>query len=176
MASSSSSSGSSTSEHQLFSLKLDNIQRLSDSSSYQSWCGIAKLYFEKMGLLSIIDGSNVAPTDEAELKKWRGKDIDARLALAVLVDQSITNLVSDAPTAHGAWKALQDKYDRRNPTTLYHSVKSFFSDLQKTDDTTMLDHINHYEKTHRNLLDRCRDTASDDPYQSLAEYLQHDKI
>jgi len=40
----------------------------------------------------------------------------------------------------------------------------------------MLDHLNGYENYLRQLVQRCKDTSSDDPYQHLANYLSIEKI
>jgi len=93
-----------------------------------------------------------------------------------MVDMSISHIVSEAPTAKDAWQALQDRFDRRNSTTLYTSVKSFFTSMSMTDSTTMLDHINRYENYLRQLVQRCKDTSSDDLYQHLVNYLSDEKI
>jgi len=89
---------------------------------------------------------------------------------------SISHIVSEAPTVKNAWQALQDRFDHRNPTTLYTSIKSFFTSMFMADSTTMLDHINGYENYLRQLVLYCKDTSSDDPYQHLANYLNDEKI
>jgi len=93
-----------------------------------------------------------------------------------MVDMSISYIISEAPTAKDAWQALQDRFERRNPTTLYTSVKWFFTSMSMDNNTTMLDHINGYENYLRQLLQHCKDTSSDDPYQHLANYLSDEKI
>jgi len=93
-----------------------------------------------------------------------------------MVDMSISHVISEAPSARDAWQALQDRFDHRNPTTLYTSVKSFFISMSMADSTTMLDHINGYENYLRQLVQRCKDTLSDDLYQYLANYLSDEKI
>jgi len=40
----------------------------------------------------------------------------------------------------------------------------------------MLDHINRYENYLRQVVQRCKDTSLDDPYQHLANYLSDEKI
>ena len=62
-----------------------------------------------------------------------------------MVDISISHIVSEAPSARDAWQVLQDRFDHRNPTILYTSVKLFFSSISMADNTTMLDHINRSE-------------------------------
>jgi len=89
---------------------------------------------------------------------------------------SISHIVSKAPTAKDAWQALQDRFNHRNPTTLYIFVKSFFTSMSMADSIPMLDHINGYENYLRQLVQHCKDTLSDDPYQYLANYLSNKKI
>jgi len=93
-----------------------------------------------------------------------------------MVNMSISHIISEAPTAKDAWQALQDRFDCRNPTTLYTSVKSFFTSMSMADSSAMLDHINGYEKYLRQLVQRCKDTSSNDPYQHLVNYLSDKKI
>jgi len=48
--------------------------------------------------------------------------------------------------------------------------------MSMADSTTMLDHINGYENYLRQLVQWCKHTSSDDPYQHLANYLSDEKI
>jgi len=70
-----------------------------------------------------------------------------------MVDTSISHLVSEATTA-------RDRFDRRNPTTLYTSIKSCFTPMAMADGISMLDHINGYETYLRQLIQCCRDTST----------------
>ena len=88
----------------------------------------------------------------------------------------ISYILLEAPSARDAWQALQDRLDRHNPTTLYTSIKSFFSSMSMADNITMLDHMNKYENYLRLWIQQCQDPASDDPYQYLANYLSDEKI
>jgi hypothetical protein len=156
--------------------KLDNVPRLTDGTGYRSWCSIATLYLRSRLLWRIVDGTETKPTDTALLEKWELQNISAQLLLTSMVDTSISHIVSEALTARDAWQALQDRFDRRNSTTLYTSVKSFFISMAMADGDSMLDHINGYETYLRQLIQRCKDTSTDDAYQHLANYLGDEKI
>jgi len=156
--------------------KLDNIPRLTDGAEYRAWCLIATLYLRSRSLCNVVNGTETAPSDPTELKKWEIRNITAQPFLTSMVDMSISHIISEAPTAKNAWQALQDRFDRRNPTTLYTSVKSFFTSMSMADSTTMLDHSNGYENYLRQLVQRCKDTSSDEPCQHLANYLSDEKI
>ena len=93
-----------------------------------------------------------------------------------MVDISISHVASETPSARDAWQALQHRFDHRNPTTLYTSIKSFFISMSMADNTTIPDYINGYETYLRLLIQRCKDTTSDDPYQPLTNYLSDEKI
>ena len=75
-----------------------------------------------------------------------------------------------------AWQALQDRFDYCNLTTLNIYIKSFCSSVSMADNTTMLDHINRYKNYLRLLIQWCKDTVSNDPYQHLVNYLSDEKI
>jgi len=156
--------------------KLDNISRLTDGAGYRAWYSIATLYLQSRSLWNVVNGTETAPSDPTELQKWEIRNITAELFLTSMVDMSISHIISEALTAKDAWQALQDRFDRHNPTTLYTSVKWFFTSMSMADSTTMLDHINGYENYLRQLVQRCKDTSSDDPYQHLANYLSNEKI
>src|SRR5437868_3280099 len=157
--------------------KLDHVRKLpSDGSGYHSWTTIATLFLKRSNLWTIVDGTTAKPSDPDALNKWIRSDIDALLTIGALVDTELQNSVCSLPTARDAWTSLQDRFDRRNPTTLYTSVKTFFTSSDMSDDVSMLDHITSYENNLRQLTQRCKDTASDDPYQHLARYLENDKI
>jgi len=148
--------------------KLDNIPCLTDSAGYRAWCSNVTLYLKSRTLWNVINGTEAAPTDPAELQKWEIRNITAQLFLTSMVHMSISHIVSKAPTAKDAWQALQDRFDHHNSTTLYTSAKSFFTSMSMTDSTLILDHINGYENYLRQLVQRCKDSSSDDPYQHLA--------
>jgi len=44
------------------------------------------------------------------------------------------------------------------------------------DSTTIFDHINRYQNYIRQLVQHCKDTSTDDPYQHLPNYLSDEKI
>jgi len=147
---------------QLMQFKLDNIPYLTDSARYRSWCSIAMLCLHSHSLWKIVNGSEPKPTNPVDLEKWEIHNITAQLFLTSMVDMSISHVVSDAPSAWDACQALQDRFDRRNPTTLYISVKSFFTSTSMAYNTTMLDHINGYENYLRQLVQGYKDISSDD--------------
>jgi len=82
------------------------------------------LYLRSRSLWKIVNGSEPKPTNPADLEKWEICNITAQLFLTSIVDMSISYVISEAPSAQDAWQALQDRFDYRNPTTLYTSVKS----------------------------------------------------
>ena len=125
--------------------KLDNIPHLTDGAGYKAWCSIATLYLKSRSLWNVVNGTEAASTDPAELQKWEIRNITAQLFLTSMVDMYISHIVSETPTAKDAWQALQDRFNRRKPTTLYTSVKSFFTSMSMADSTPMLDHINGCE-------------------------------
>jgi len=48
--------------------------------------------------------------------------------------------------------------------------------MAMADGVPILDHINSYETYLRQLIQRCKDTSTDDAYQHLANYLRNEKI
>ena len=160
---------------QQLSFKFDNIERLKDGTAYCNWCGIMQLYLRRLKLKDYINGTITKPTDPTALENWEDADISARLTIASMVHSDIAHLVFDAPSAQDAWKALQDCFHIRNPTTLFNSVQNFFA-IKMTDNDTMLDHILNYEQKHQALVERCKDIITTDPHQHLARYLEVDKI
>jgi len=121
------------------------------------------LYLRFHSLWNIVNSTEAAFFDLTELQKWEIQNIRAQLFLTSMVDMSILHIVSKALTAKDAWQALQDRFDRCNPTTLYTSVRSFFTSMSMADSTTILDYINGYENYLRQLVQHCKDISSNDP-------------
>ena len=83
-------------------------------------------------------------------------------------------LASDGPTAKDAWKAVEDKRDLQNSSTLPHTVQSFFS--TKMQDTDVLtDHISSYEQKHTYSTERFRSAHDQSPYRHHLECLKSDE-
>ena len=116
------SAATTTPSLQQLSFKLNNIERLKDGTGYRNWCGIMQLYLRRLKLKDYIDGTITKRTDPTALENWEDTDITACLTIASMVHSDIANLGFDAPQAQDAWKALQDRFDIRNPTTLFNSV------------------------------------------------------
>jgi len=49
--------------------KLDNIPRLTDGAGYRTWYSIVTLYLKSRTLWNVVNGTETAPTDPAELQK-----------------------------------------------------------------------------------------------------------
>jgi len=137
---------------QAIQVKLDKIPRLPNSAGYCSWCSIAMLYFRSRSLWKILDSTQTKPTAPADLEKWELRNITAQLFLTSIVDISISHIISEALSVRDAWQALQGKFEYRNPTTLYTSVKSFFPSMSMANNNTMLNYINGYENYLRLLI------------------------
>ena len=153
------------------SLKFYNIKRLSnDGSYYLCWKSQVLMIFAYYDLTEIIDGTLSAPSDPDELKTWKKLNTQTKVHLMMLCEQPLPQPIANEPTAPLAWTYLHDRFDRRNTTTLFHSVNSFFSNSKKADDTTMLDHINQYDTNLRRILDRLNKTDDN------AKYFEDDTI
>jgi len=64
------------------------------------------LYLQSYSLWNVVNGPGTAPSDPTELQKWEIQNITAQLFLTSIVDISISNIVSEAPTAKDVSQAL----------------------------------------------------------------------
>jgi len=158
-------------------VKLDNIKRFPDSGEgYHEWSNTVTLLASVHMLDELLDGtsSTTPPSDATELSTWKLRNDQAKALLVSAVEQPIVSIITAQPTAHEAWTSLQERFDRRNTTTLFFSVQSFFANQQMGTDTLMIDYLNNYDTAHHRLVDRLKETKTTSLYRHLAPYLKND--
>ena len=72
---------------------------------------------------------------------WTQKGITGLAIILNSVSVEWTDLVASKSTAHEAWQALADKFDRQNATTFHHMLSQLCT-LQMDDNASLPDHLN----------------------------------
>jgi len=126
----------------------------------------------------LLDGtsSTIPPSYATELMTWKLWNNQAEALLVSVVEHPLVSIITAQPTSREAWPSSQERFDRRNPTTLFFSVQSFFANQKIGTDMSMIDHLNNYDTVHPRLVDRLKETETTSPHRHLASYLENDTI
>ena len=119
-----------------------------------------------MDIYIYVDESTPKPAKTTHLATWTRNDYTATAAIMSSLSEDFMYLASDATTAKDVWKAVVDRRDLRNSSTLQHTVHCFFS--TKMQDTDVLtDHISSSEQKHTYTTEHCQSTNDQSPYRHL---------
>ena len=131
---------------------------LSDDTSYHQWRSTAQVYLDQAEVWELVQGEELKPDIDPH-NNWLRKNKAAKVILMQLVAPTLSGLVASSDTATQAWKSLEDKYDRKNVTSTFHTLNTCLS-LTK-DDTSMHAHISKFEE-HFIRIEQKASIATDD--------------
>ncbi len=96
------------------SLKIESVDRLTTKgNNYPSWCAIQKIILDARGVLSVVEGTELAPTDAAKLIDWNAKDKFAKAQIAQNIEISLLNDMEHTSSSK-LWSALEKQFSRRS--------------------------------------------------------------
>jgi hypothetical protein len=108
--------------------ELTGLEKLIGSANFHLWKDEMMTFFSIYGLESFVKGSDTQPdpstTKTKEIGSWDKKSKTVKFILYRTVDSSIKPILSAHVTGPEGWKALCDKYDKHNSTTLYLLLKA----------------------------------------------------
>ena len=143
-------------------LKFDNVPRLVGQSNYHQWKSAIQIYLRYAQVWTVTSGDEPRPSNGKEPVSesststpstskssmdettWIQKDITGLAIILNSVSVEWTDMVASKPTAHEAWQALADKFDRQNATTFHHMLSQLCT-LQMDDSASLPDHLNTFE-------------------------------
>jgi hypothetical protein len=155
-------------------IKFDNIKRLQGASNYLTWKKQTTIMLRFMKLWTVVS----SPPDDSKMEdsEWQEKDLAAQAVLLSFVDSEWTDLVTDADNAHGAWKALEDKFDRKNTISVHNLLKTFMN-LKYEPSESMFDFLSEYDQTWRRLKDRSANAKAEDEVAiKLKDFTSSEKV
>ena len=148
------------------SFKIESLPKLEGQSNYTRRAGAIKLTLKAYKLWSIVDGTKTRPTEKGKEQepeepsgsdedqvKWQeqGDQAKAVIMFSVLADDLTT--VTDAATAHEAWQALKDLYDRETVNTTINLLKNI-SERKLSEGASLPDHLTGFHNYWIRLKDR----------------------
>ena len=149
------------------SFKIESLPQLEGQSNYTRWAGAIKLALKAYKLWSIIDGTKPRPITKTEKGKeseeskstaedqvsWQEQDDQAKAVImfSVMADDLMT--VTDTASAHAAWQALQDLYDRETVNTTINLLKNV-TERKLSDGASLQDHLTRFHNGWIRLKDR----------------------
>jgi hypothetical protein len=105
-------------------------------------------FFSIYGLESFVKGSDAQPDPVLRIEKILNHRIEKSKTLKFIlyhtVDSSIKPILSAYVTGLEGWKALCDKYDKRNSTTLHSLLKAVLT-LKFTNKDDIPDYITQFD-------------------------------
>jgi gag-polypeptide of LTR copia-type len=81
-----------------------------DYDNYPLWSFKIKVILESRGLWHLVDGTEIAPTDQTALKHWKMRDACARLQLMANIPDKWMWIFMPATSTNEAWIALQEHF------------------------------------------------------------------
>jgi len=79
-----------------------------DYDNYSLWSFKIQVILESRGLWHLADGTEVAPTEQFALKRWKMRDACARLQLMTNIPDKWLWMFGQASSAQEVWTALQE--------------------------------------------------------------------
>jgi gag-polypeptide of LTR copia-type len=78
--------------------------------NYSLWSFKVKIILESRDLWQLVDGTEIAPTEETGLKRWRMRDASARLQLMANIPDKWLWIFKPAVSVSEAWIVLQEHF------------------------------------------------------------------
>src|SRR5208282_4793605 len=110
------------------------IEKLCGISNYHTWRSLAMTFLHIMGVADIIFGdiprpakassSGIDRTTVNDLPTWELASHRTKGFIIVNIDSSLLPLIAQCPDAPSAWKALEERFDRKTTASMHLLVKS----------------------------------------------------
>jgi hypothetical protein len=145
--------------------ELAGLEKLTGSANFHLWKDKMMTFFSIYGLESFVKGSDTQPDPSTvktkEIESWDKKSKTVKFILYRPVDSSIKPILSAHATGPEGWKALCDKYDKRNSTTLHSLLKAVLT-LKCTNKDDIPNYITQFDQLWAQLSERTVSNGSKD--------------
>jgi hypothetical protein len=145
--------------------ELGGLENLTGSANFHLWKDEMMIFFSIYGLESFVKGSDTQPDPSTaktkEIESWDKKSKTVKFILYRTVDSSIKPILSAHATGPEGWKALCNKYDKRNPTTFHWLLKAILT-LKYTNKDDIPNYITQFDQLWARLSERTVSNGSKD--------------
>jgi hypothetical protein len=145
--------------------ELAGLEKLTGSANFHLWRDEMMTFFSIYGLESFVKGSDTQPdpstANRKDIESWDKKPKTLKFILYRTVDSSIKPILSAYVTGPEGWKALYDKYNKRNSTTLHPLLKAVLT-LKYTNKDDIPDYITQFDHLRARLSERTVSNRSKD--------------
>jgi hypothetical protein len=157
------------SEKTLQSIKFENRPKLTGSDDYQLWRGAWEIAFDARGWLEVVDGTQPqiskgkdveSFTSTAIVDEWTLINKRARVALVQGISAEHLPIIISNTTAHGAWQALKDQYNRDTGNTTISLLKTI-TDTRLINGGSISEHLTAFTYRWQRLNSRCATSKSE---------------
>ena len=112
-----------------------------NNSNYSTWKIQCKMALFKEGLWGIVDGTETAPTEAAELAKFAARKNKALATIVLAVEPNLLYLVGADPSDPTVvWKALANQFQRNTWANKLELKRKLFS-MRLAEEGSVRDHI-----------------------------------
>jgi len=143
------------------SLNIPQIEKLRGATNYHTWRSIATTFLDIMGVWDVVTGKTPKPdgTDTIAEASWVHLSQRAKGFILLNIDRGLMPLISAAPDAQTAWAKLEEKFDRKTPTSLHALLKTIVT-LRCSNKREIAAHIEKYDELWQRLLERTSEATS----------------
>jgi len=137
------------------SLNIPQIEKLRGAANYHSWHSIATTFLDIMGVWEVVTGKTPKPdgTDTTKEASWVRLSQRAKGFILLNIDRGLMPLISSAQDAPTAWAKLEERFDRKTPTSLHSLLKTIVT-LRCSNKREIASHIEKYDELWQRLLER----------------------
>ena len=98
-----------------------------DYNNYSLWSFKIQIILESRGLWQLVDGTEVAPTEQFALMRWKMRDASARLQLMANIPDKWLWIFRQASSTQEVWIALQEHFKPDSQFKRLLTVRTFTS-------------------------------------------------
>lgn len=94
--------------------ELATIKKLSGQDNFPVWKFQLMLIMQKKGFDGILDGTELRPIGQEQLKNWLRKDKSARRLIGLTVEENVINLIIGCDSANEMWETILGLYEKKS--------------------------------------------------------------
>ena len=116
---------------------------------------------EECGLLDVVEGKEIEPSDTDKKRLWKDKDISAKAQIIQNLTKEVQPIVYNCKMSAEAWKALKDEYESKNLDKVANLPLQYDTQVF-IEGTSMQEHLNTlkiYQERLKAMGDKISDTS-----------------
>ena len=143
------------------SLNILSIDKLRGATNYHTWRSIATTFLDIIGVWNVVTGKTLKPdgSDTTVETSWVRLSQRAKGFILLDIDCGLIPLISIASDAPTARAKLEEKFDRKTPTSLHSRLKTIVT-LHCSNKREIAAHIERYDELWQRLLEQTSEASS----------------